>query len=123
MKRMLLAELAVFVHFDTICIVLLVLHCVVVSLLTFCTSQRNFYSHSHCPPFNLSFQIQDRPEFNLKLRAVAAPNLIIFIKLLNNCILQRLQSQDFYDFFSLLSSIFSSSGSDSGSFSVSCKGS
>ena len=45
MKRMLLAELAVFVHFDTVCIVLLVLHCVVVSLFAFIASECNFYAH------------------------------------------------------------------------------
>ena len=53
MSCVLLAERTILVHFDTIRIVLLVLNCVVISLLTFCTCECNFYSHFLCPPFNL----------------------------------------------------------------------
>ena len=45
MKSVLSAESAVFVHFKTIRIVLLVFHCVIVSLLALCALQCDFCSH------------------------------------------------------------------------------
>ena len=42
---MLLAETTILVHFKSVGIILLILHCVVVSLLTFLTSQCYFNSH------------------------------------------------------------------------------
>ncbi len=45
MKSVLLAESAILVHFKSVRIILLVLHCVVVALLAFCTSECDFNSH------------------------------------------------------------------------------
>ena len=45
MNSMLFAEAAVLVHFKSVRTVLLVLHCVVVALFAFCTSQSDFHSH------------------------------------------------------------------------------
>ena len=42
---MLPAETAVLVHFQTIRIILLVLHCVIVSLLALGAGQRDLYAH------------------------------------------------------------------------------
>ena len=42
---MLSAEPAILLHFETVRVVLLVLHCVVVSLLAFVASQSDFYTH------------------------------------------------------------------------------
>ena len=42
---MLLTELAILVHFDSVGIVSLVLLGIVVALLAFCASQSDFYSH------------------------------------------------------------------------------
>lgn len=53
MKGVLLAKSAILVHFQSVRIILLILHRVIVSLLTFRTRQRNLYSHS-IHPFNSS---------------------------------------------------------------------
>ena len=45
MQSVLSAEAAILVHFESVRVILLVLHSIVVSLLTFCTCQCNFYSH------------------------------------------------------------------------------
>ena len=45
-KSMLSAESAILVHFQSVRIVFLVLHSIVVALLTFRTSQSDFYSHA-----------------------------------------------------------------------------
>ena len=45
--RVFLAEPAVFVHFDSVRIVLLIFHRVVVSLLALLAGQRNFYAHGY----------------------------------------------------------------------------
>lgn len=45
---MLLAKSAIFLKFDTFCIVLFILHCIVISILAFCTSKSNFCSLSNC---------------------------------------------------------------------------
>lgn len=45
MKCVLVAERAVLVELDTLCIVLLILHSVIISLLAFLTSHCNLYSH------------------------------------------------------------------------------
>jgi hypothetical protein len=42
---MLLAEFAIFVHFDSVRVVFLVFHRVVVALLAFLTRQSDFYAH------------------------------------------------------------------------------
>ncbi len=47
MKCALLAERAVLVELDTLCIVLLILHSRIVSLLAFLTCHGYFYSHVH----------------------------------------------------------------------------
>ena len=47
MKCVLVAERAVFLEFQTLGIVLLVLHSVVVSLLAFCAGHGYLYSHVH----------------------------------------------------------------------------
>jgi hypothetical protein len=51
---MLLAELAVLVHFQSVGVVLLVLHCVVISLFALSASQRNLDSHFAAPPVILA---------------------------------------------------------------------
>ena len=45
---MFLAKSAIFLKFDTFCIVLFVLHCIVIPILAFCTSKSNFCSLSNC---------------------------------------------------------------------------
>ena len=45
---MLLAESAILLKLDTFCIVLLVFHCIVISILALCTSKSNFCSLSNC---------------------------------------------------------------------------
>ena len=57
MQCVLLAESAVLVHFETIGIVLLVLHCIVVSLFAFCASKCYFYSHVDSPLFTSNFKL------------------------------------------------------------------
>ena len=52
---MLFAEPTVLVHFKSIRIVLLVLHCVVVALLALCTSQCDFNSHNGTSRFTEIF--------------------------------------------------------------------
>ena len=47
MKCVLLAERTVLVELDTLCIVFLVLHSRIVSLLAFLTCHGHFYSHIH----------------------------------------------------------------------------
>ena len=56
-KSVLLAELAVFLHLNTIRIVFLVLHRIVVSLLAFRAGQGNLYSHVEFPPFTSNFKL------------------------------------------------------------------
>ena len=51
MNRMLLAELAVLLKLDTIGIVLLILHVVIITLLAFGTSQGYFISHNRPPVY------------------------------------------------------------------------
>jgi len=46
MNGMLFAEAAILVHFQSVRIVLLVFHCVVVALLAFRASQSDFHSHN-----------------------------------------------------------------------------
>lgn len=47
MQGVLFTKPAILVHLDSVRIVLLVLHCVVISLFAFLTSQRNLYPHIH----------------------------------------------------------------------------
>ncbi len=52
MRSVLLAELAILFHFDSVRIVLLVFHRIVISLLTLLTCQRHFYSHNVPPIYS-----------------------------------------------------------------------
>ncbi len=45
---MFLAKSAIFLKFDTFCIILFILHCIVISILAFSTSKSNFCSLSNC---------------------------------------------------------------------------
>ena len=58
MKCVLFAESAVLIHLKSVRIVLLILHSVIVSLLTFCTSQCDFYSHLFHPFRILNIRIK-----------------------------------------------------------------
>jgi len=53
---MLPAETAVFFHFQTVRIIFLVFHCVIISLLAFCAGERNFYAHNNGTSFILQGQ-------------------------------------------------------------------
>lgn len=50
MKSVLSAELTILVHLKSVGVILLVLHCVVISLLAFSARQCDLYSHSFTPP-------------------------------------------------------------------------
>jgi len=50
MKCVFFAESAILVHLKSVGVVLFVFHCVVISLLTFCTSKCNLYAHYSAPP-------------------------------------------------------------------------
>jgi len=53
---MLLAEFAVFIEFNPVRVILLVLHCVVVPLFAFLTRKSNFYAHrSHSSSLKKGF--------------------------------------------------------------------